>query len=67
MDVRDTQERVKQRRMTKERNLKIEKKTFSILQGEDTEPLQEEEELSQIVKTDKDENKIHEGKERVRI
>ena len=42
--------------MTKERNIKTEN-VFSILQEEDTQPIREEEETPQIVKTDKDEKK----------
>ena len=51
--------------MTKERNTKTEN-TFSVLQ-ENTEPLRKEEEPPQIVKIDKDEKKICEGKGRRRI
>ena len=47
--------------MTKERSIKTEN-IFSILQEEVTKPLPEEEELPQIVKRDKDEKKIYEGK-----
>ena len=44
VEVRDTQEREEQRRMTKQRNIKTEN-TFSVLQEEDTEQLREEEKL----------------------
>ena len=57
---------MRQRKMTKERNIKTEN-TFSALQEEDTEPLLEEEEPPQIVKIDKDEKKVSEGKRRERI
>ena len=43
-----------QRKMIKEINIKTEN-TFNVLQEEDTEPLKEEVEPSQIVKIDKDE------------
>ena len=46
--------------MTKERN----RKTLSLLQEEDTEPLREEEEPLQIVKIDKDKRKVFEKKEK---
>ena len=62
MEARDIQERERQRRMTKERSIKTEN-TFSILQEEDTEPLQEEVDSSQIVKTDKDERKFMKERE----
>ena len=52
--------------MTKEINIKSEN-TFSVLQEEDTEPLQEEEKPPQIVKIDKNEKKICKGKGRGRI
>ena len=66
MDERDTQERKGQRRMTKERKIKTEN-TFTVLQKENTEPLQEEKEPPKIIKIDKDEKKICKGKGRKRI
>ena len=57
VEVRDTQQKKGQRKITKERNIKTEN-TFSVLKEEVTEPLQEEEETPQIVKTDKDEKNI---------
>ena len=48
------------------RNIKTEN-FFSILQEKDTLPLREEEELHQIVRIDKTQKKICEGKGRVRI
>ena len=67
MEVRDTQEREGQRRMKKERNIKT-VNTFTILQEEDIGQFVEEEESTQIVKTDKDEKKIYgrKGKGRIR-
>ena len=62
VEVRDTQEREGHRRLTKEKN----RKYFHVLQ-EDTELLRKEEESPQIVKTNKDEKKIYEGKGRCRI
>ena len=52
--------------MTKKRNIKTEN-TFSILLEKNTESLREEEKPPQIVKIDKDEKKILEGKGRGRI
>ena len=52
--------------MTQERNIKTEN-TFNILQEEGTELLWEKEELTQIVKTDRDEKKIYKRKGRERI
>ena len=49
--------------MTNERNIKTEN-TFSIILEEDTQPLQEDEELPSIVKIDKEEKKVFEGKGR---
>ena len=49
VEVKDSQEREGQRRMTKERNIKTEN-TLSALQEEVTEPLREEEQSHQIVK-----------------
>ena len=66
MEERDTQERERQRKMIKERNIKTEN-TFSTLQEEDTESLGEEKEPPQIVKIDIDDKKICEGKRRGRI
>ena len=57
VEERDTLERERQRKMTKERNLKTEN-TFSVLQEEYREPSLEEEKPAQIVKIDKDEKKI---------
>ena len=61
-EEKNTQKR--ERNMTKERNIKTEN-TLSILQEEDTEPLLEEEEPPSIVKIDKDEKKIIEGKKKI--
>ena len=66
VQLRDTQEREGQRRMTKERNIKTEN-TFSVLQEEDIKPLRKEKKSPQIVKTEKDEKKIYEGKGRRKI
>ena len=63
---KDTQKREAQRKMANWRNIKTEN-FFSILQEKDTLPLREEEELHQIVRIDKTQKKICEGKGRVRI
>ena len=52
--------------MTNERNTKTEN-IFNVLQEENTKLLQEEEETPQIVKMNKDEKKVCEGKGRERI
>ena len=53
---KDTKEKVEQR------NIKI-RNTFSVLQEEDQEPILEEEELPPIIKIDKDEKKVIDGRE----
>ena len=60
-DDKNTKEKVEQRNMTEERNIKI-GNTYGVLQKDDQEPISEEKKLSLITKIDKDKKKGIEGR-----